>query len=80
MGLSPVLPNGAYYIWTDSSVLADDANGAALRLAQEAGVAAVPGNCFSNPNRDRINGLRFCFAKKDSTIKAAVERMARYRI
>ena len=80
MGLSPVLPDGAYYIWTDSSVLADDANAAALRLAQEAGVAAVPGNCFSNPSRDRINGLRFCFAKKDSTIKAAVERMARYRI
>lgn len=80
MGLSPVLPLGAYYIWTDSSVLADDANGAALRLAQEAGVAAVPGNCFSNPTRNRINGLRFCFAKKDSTIAAAVERMARYRI
>ncbi len=78
IGLSPVLPKGAYYIWTDSSVLADDANAAALRLAKEAGVAAVPGNCFTNPNCDRTNGLRFCFAKQDSTIQAAVERMARY--
>ncbi|AFY72679.1 aspartate/tyrosine/aromatic aminotransferase [Synechococcus sp. PCC 7502] len=80
MGLSPVLPRGAYYIWTDSSVLADDANTAALKLAQEAGVAAVPGNCFSNPSRDRINGLRFCFAKKDETLETAVQRMQRYRL
>ncbi len=80
MGLSPVLPHGAYYMWTDSSVLADDANAAALRLAKEAGVAAVPGNCFSNPNRDRINGLRFCFAKKDSTIAAAVKQMEKFKL
>jgi aminotransferase len=79
MGLSPVLPQGAYYIWTDSSPLADNANDAALRLAQEAGVAAVPGNCFSNPNCDRINGLRFCFAKKDSTIAAAVSQMQKFQ-
>jgi aminotransferase len=80
MGLSPVLPSGAYYIWTDSSVLAPDANQAALRLAQEAGVAAVPGDCFSNPDRDRVNGLRFCFAKKDSTLEAAVSQMSKFKI
>ena len=79
IGLDPVLPQGAYYIWTDSSVLADNANAAALRLAQEAGVAAVPGNCFTNPACDRTHGLRFCFAKRDETIMAAVDRLARYR-
>ncbi len=80
LGLSPVLPRGAYYIWTDSSILANDANAAALRLAKEAGVAAVPGNCFSNPQRERVNGLRFCFAKKDLTIKAAVEQMQNFKL
>jgi len=80
VGLSPILPKGAYYIWTDSSVLAKDSNLAALRLAQEAGIAAVPGNCFSDPNREQVTGLRFCFAKKDSTIEAAVEKLQTFKL
>jgi len=80
VGLSPILPKGAYYIWTDSSVLAKDSNLAALRLAQEAGIAAVPGNCFSDPNREKVTGLRFCFAKKDSTIEAAVEKLQTFKL
>jgi len=80
VGLSPTLPKGAYYIWTDSSVLAKDSNLAALRLAQEAGIAAVPGNCFSDPNREQVTGLRFCFAKKDSTIEAAVEKLQTFKL
>jgi aminotransferase len=77
IGLSPVLPKGAYYIWTDSTILAPEANAAALRLAREAKVAAVPGNCFSNPERTPVSGLRFCFAKKDSTLQAAAEHLLR---
>ena len=79
MGLSPVLPKGAYYIWTDSSIIAKDANSAAFRLAKEALVAAVPGTCFSHPDREKVNALRFCFAKKDSTIEAAVENLRRLK-
>ena len=80
MGLSPVLPTGAYYIWTDSSAIAKDANSAALRLAKEALVAAVPGTCFSHPDRDKVNALRFCFAKKDSTITSAVENLRKLKL
>jgi aminotransferase len=80
MGLSPTLPNGAYYIWTDSSGLASDSNLAAFRLAKEAKVAAVPGNCFSDPAREKVNGLRFCFAKKDSTIEAAIAQLEQFQI
>lgn len=80
MGLSPVLPKGAYYIWTDSSALAEESNQAAFRLAKEAKVAAVPGNCFSNPKRQHVNGLRFCFAKKDSTLAAAIAQMEKFRL
>ena len=79
MGLSPVLPKGAYYIWTDSSIIAKDANSAAFRLAKEALVAAVPGTCFSHPDREKVNALRFCFAKKDSTIEAAVENLRKLK-
>jgi aminotransferase len=80
MGLSPVLPRGAYYIWTDSSALAEESNQAAFRLAKEAKVAAVPGNCFSDPSRKQVNGLRFCFAKKDSTLAAAIAQMQRFKM
>jgi len=80
IGLSPVLPKGAYYIWTDSSAIASDANSAAFRLAKEALVAAVPGTCFSHPDRDKVNGLRFCFAKKDSTITSAVENLRKLKL
>jgi aminotransferase len=80
MGLCPTLPQGAYYIWTDSSALAEDANLAAFRLAKEAKVAAVPGNCFSDPARSKVNGLRFCFAKKDSTIEAAIAQLEQFQV
>ncbi|AFY68407.1 Aspartate transaminase [Thalassoporum mexicanum PCC 7367] len=80
MGLNPVLPRGAYYIWTDCSILAADANAAAYRLAKEAKVAAVPGNCFTNPSQTEVTGLRFCFAKQDSTLEAAVAQMQQVQI
>jgi aminotransferase len=80
LGLSPVLPKGAYYMWTDSSAIAPDAESAAFRLAKEALVAAVPATCFSQPDRPKVNGLRFCFAKKDSTIEAAVENLRKLKL
>jgi aminotransferase len=80
IGLNPVLPKGAYYMWTDSSALAKNANQAAYRLAEEAGIAAVPGNCFSAPERSQVNGLRFCFAKKDSTIAAAIANLEKFKL
>ncbi|NUN64436.1 aminotransferase class I/II-fold pyridoxal phosphate-dependent enzyme [Pseudanabaena biceps] len=80
IGLSPVLPKGAYYIWTDSSVIAKDAESAAFRLAKEVLVAAVPGTCFSQPDRQRVNGLRFCFAKKDSTIELAISNLLKLKL
>ncbi|MDX1977220.1 MAG: pyridoxal phosphate-dependent aminotransferase [Pseudanabaenaceae cyanobacterium bins.68] len=79
LGLSPTLPQGAYYIWTDSSSLATDSNLAAFRLAKEAGVAAVPADCFSPPH-SQVNGLRFCFAKQDSTINAAIAQLEQFQV
>ncbi|QDA60556.1 methionine aminotransferase [Hymenobacter jejuensis] len=46
----------------------------ARRLTQEAGVAVVPMSAFYHDGTD--HGLvRFCFAKKDETLRAAAERL-----
>lgn len=50
----------------------------AKRLTIEAGVAAIPVSAFyKNPKDDKV--LRFCFAKKDSTLQEAVERLIQYQ-
>jgi aminotransferase len=78
LGFSPVLPKGAYYIWTDTSHIAENADRAAFRLAKEALVAAVPGTCFSLPDRQQVNALRFCFAKKDCTLEQAIANLREF--
>lgn len=80
IGLQPVLPQGAYYIWTDSRSIDRDGEVAARHLAQFAQIAAVPGKCFSCPDRDLVSGLRFCFAKKDSTLEQAVQNLAHFKV
>ncbi len=75
IGLKPVLPQGAYYIWADGSGIDADGAVTARRLAEFAHVAAVPGRCFCRPDRDLVSGLRFCFAKKDSTLQKAVDNL-----
>lgn len=48
----------------------------AVRLAQEAGVVAIPPSVFYH-NRDDHKVLRFCFAKKDETLEKAAEKLCR---
>ena len=74
-------PKGAYYIMTDVSSFgfADDV-AFARYLVTEIGVASVPGSSFY---RDPASGrakLRFCFCKKEDTLKAADERLSRLRV
>ena len=45
-------------------------------LTQEVGVAAIPMSAFYGNGFDQ-NVIRFCFAKKDDTLNAALERLAR---
>lgn len=44
-------------------------------LTREIGVAAIPMSAFYGNSFDQ-NVIRFCFAKKDSTLQAAIERLA----
>ncbi|MFN3360848.1 MAG: pyridoxal phosphate-dependent aminotransferase [Pseudanabaenaceae cyanobacterium] len=75
IGLKPVLPQGAYYIWAETSAIAPDGDQAARYLAEQARIAAVPGKCFANPDRSVVPYIRFCFAKKESTLIAAIHNL-----
>ena len=69
-------PYGAYYIMTDISTFgfSDDVEFARY-LVKEVGVAAVPGSSFyKDPLKGRTK-LRFCYCKRDETLKEADRRL-----
>ncbi|MFQ5408164.1 MAG: pyridoxal phosphate-dependent aminotransferase [Anaerolineales bacterium] len=77
-GLRYTAPQGAYYVMVDIAEfgLADD-TAFCMWLAEEIGVAAVPGSSFF---AEPVNHLiRFHFAKKEATLEAAGERLLRLR-
>jgi len=71
-------PQGAYYIMTDIEAFGFPDDVTLVRhLVTEIGVAAVPGSSFfSDPAHGRRH-VRFCFCKKDETLTAAEERLAK---
>jgi len=73
-------PRGAYYIMTDISAFGfPDDVAFAKYLVKEIGVAAVPGSSFyQNPVDGRAH-VRFTFCKKESTLQAAADRLAKLR-
>jgi aminotransferase len=79
-GFTFSVPEGAYYILADFSALSDrDDVSFAKWMAEEIGVATVPGSSFYS---DRVLGrtlVRFAFCKKFDTLRRAGERLARLR-
>ena len=77
-GLRYTEPQGAYYVLVDvSEFTRDDDVGFCEWLAQEVGVAAVPGSSFfQEPVRHLI---RFHFAKREATLAEAGERLKKLR-
>ncbi|MFM7318778.1 MAG: pyridoxal phosphate-dependent aminotransferase [bacterium] len=75
-GLPHNVPQGAYYMIADVSSLgyADDRE-AAQALVQDAKVAGVPGSSFFLDRQPASQFVRFCFCKKDETLKNAAERL-----
>ena len=76
-----VIPSeGTYFLNVDiaASGLNIDDEAFCRRAVVEAGVAAIPVSAFyaSNPVR---NVVRLCFAKRDETIDAGIERLAKAR-
>lgn len=75
-----VLPSaGTYFLNVDIAPLgeSDDVD-FCRRLVTESGVAAIPVSAFYAEGAVR-NVVRFCFAKRDTTLDAALERLASRR-
>lgn len=77
-GLAFSEPQGAYYVLVDISPLGfEDDTKAVEWMIREIGVAGVPGSSFF---REPVRNLvRFHFAKKEETLRAAGERLALLR-
>ncbi|HSQ69737.1 MAG TPA: aminotransferase class I/II-fold pyridoxal phosphate-dependent enzyme, partial [Steroidobacteraceae bacterium] len=68
---------GTYFQLADYSAISDSPDLAFARwLTAEHGVAAIPVSVFSR-GTDSGRLLRFCFAKDDATLEAAVARLER---
>lgn len=73
IGLTPHVPQGAYYVLADiSSLQAESAHAAAMRLLHEARVASVPGSAFFEGGRGE-HLTRFCFAKNEDELERACQ-------
>jgi len=74
-GLTPSIPQGAYYVLADvTRIPGATARDKARNLLRDTGVAAVAGTAFFANGRGE-NLLRFCFAKRDEDLAQACERL-----
>jgi aminotransferase len=74
-GLTPIVPQGAYYVLADCSSFGfATAREAAMHLLEKKGVASIPGGAFyRGPEGEKL--LRFCFAKDDAVLEEACRRL-----
>lgn len=68
-------PQGAFYLYCDSSALAADSFALAWRMLEEAGVAATPGIDFGSHQPERH--LRFAYTTDVERLAEAVQRLQR---
>jgi methionine aminotransferase len=71
----PLACRGSYFQLMDYSAITDEADADfAIRMTREHGVASIPTSPFLHHRRGPTV-LRFCFAKKDDTLRAAAQRL-----
>ncbi len=84
-GMSPTVPDGAYFVLADTSTLPVRTEGNALRdvavcrwLTTTVGVAAIPPSAFYSPAHQPLvaNLARFCFCKTDEMLDEAAARLS----
>ncbi|MEO6814819.1 MAG: methionine aminotransferase [Ginsengibacter sp.] len=75
---TPLPSHGSYFQLYSYEHLSDDKElDFAKKLTREAGVATIPVSVFyKTPVENQV--LRFCFAKKESTLKEAVDRIIKF--
>ncbi len=69
----PVVPQGAFYIYADSSQIATDSFQLSRRILQEAHVALTPGKDFGHAAPERH--IRIAYTQTEARLAEAVERM-----
>ncbi len=76
-GLTPYVPQGAYYVLADvSSLPGKNSKEKAMHLLRQTGIASVPGDAFFNSDAGK-NLVRFCFAKTQADVDEACDRLGR---
>jgi len=76
-GLIPIIPEGSYFILADHSAFGFDDDFAFCRfLVEKVGVAAIPPGAFYVNKQHARSLARFAFCKQDTTLNAAIERLA----
>ncbi len=76
-GMTPHVPDGAYYILADAADLPGaTAAEKARALLAKTGVAAVAGSAFFRAGKGE-DLLRFCFAKRDEDLREACRRLTK---
>lgn len=70
--------HGSYFqLYNYAAISGENETDFAIRLTKEAGVASIPTSAFYKDGKDN-KVLRFCFAKKESTLDEAVERLLKF--
>lgn len=78
-GLTPIVPQGAYYMLADVRAMGHaTALDAAMDLLENGRVAAIPGSAFYRGDTGE-SLLRFCFAKEDDILAEACRRIEGFR-
>lgn len=78
-GLTPNIPQGAYYVLADiSSLPGKNSKERAMYLLRETGVACVPGKAFYHDDSGE-SLARFCYAKEDFVLEDAGNRLAKLK-
>jgi aminotransferase len=80
IGLSYYEPQGAYYVLVNVENLNpfETDTEYCIWLAENIGVAAVPGSSFFREDENRY--IRFHFAKKDDTLREAISRLSKISV
>jgi aminotransferase len=75
-GMTPYLPQGAYYLLADVAALGfEDDRDAARQILERCGVAVIPGGSFyPDPNEGRTQ-IRLCYAKTMKDLEEACRRL-----
>jgi len=77
---APHMPRGSYFMMADIPAgLGVDDVACAEMLVRSAGVAVIPPSVFYSESGEGKSMLRFCFAKKDETLREGIGRIQKFR-